>query len=56
MDKPKVTELVELALAALRDLEEAIPDNDQPTIDLKIEVLRGTLFNLLEIIQLEKDD
>jgi hypothetical protein len=56
MDKPKATELVELALEALRDLEDAIPNGEKRTIDLKTEVLRQALFNVLEIIQLEKDD
>lgn len=56
MDKLKTTELVELALHALRDLEEAILDNHKATINLKTEVLRETLFNILEIIKSEKDD
>ena len=56
MDKPKAIELVELALGALRDLEDAIRTGEKPTIDLKTEVLRQILFNVLEIIQLEKND
>jgi hypothetical protein len=56
MDKLKATESVELALEALRDLEEAIHNGHRPTIDLKIEVLRGALFNILEMMQLENDD
>jgi hypothetical protein len=55
MDKLKATESLELALQALRDLEEAINDGNRSAIDLKIEVLRGTLFNLLEMLKLEKD-
>ena len=55
MDKQKATESLELALQALRDLEEAIHDGNGPAIGLKIEVLRGTLFSVLEMMQLEKD-
>lgn len=56
MDKQKITEFVELALEALRDLEDAARTGDRRTIDLKIEVLRQALFNVLENIQLEKDN
>jgi hypothetical protein len=54
MDKSKSIELVELALEALRDLEEAIRDHHTHTIDLKTEVLRQALFTILE--ELEKND
>jgi hypothetical protein len=53
MDKSKAVEFVELALAALRDLEEAVHDNHRETINLKTEVLRQALFNVLE--ELQKD-
>jgi hypothetical protein len=56
MDKLKATEFVELALEALRGLEDAARTGDRRTIDLKIEVLRQALFSVLEIIQAEKDD
>ena len=56
MDKLKATESVELALEALRDLEEAIYDGHRHTVDLKIEVLRGELFNLLEMLKLENNN
>jgi hypothetical protein len=56
MDKTKATETVTLALEALRDLEEATRTGDRQTMNLKIEVLRDTLFTILEIIQSEKDD
>lgn len=56
MDKPKATEFTELALEALRDLEEAIRDNDKRTMNLKTEVLRQALFSILEIIKSEKSD
>jgi hypothetical protein len=56
MDKRKATEFVELALEALRDLEEAIPTYDKRTMNLKTEVLRQALFNILEIIRVEKED
>jgi hypothetical protein len=56
MDKLKATEFVELALEALRGLEDAARTGDRRTIDLKIEVLRQALFSVLEIIQTEKDD
>ena len=49
MDNPKATELAELALEALRDLEEAIRNNDRRTMDLKTEVLRVALFDILAI-------
>jgi len=49
MDTPKATEFAELALEALRDLEEAIHDNDRPTINLKTEAIRQALFSILEI-------
>jgi hypothetical protein len=55
MDKLKATESVELALEALRGLEEAIQAGHRHTIDLKIEVLRGELFNILEMIKLENE-
>jgi len=55
MNKPKAIELVELGLEALRDLEEAIHAGEKRTIDLKTEVLRQALFNVLEIIRSEKD-
>lgn len=53
MDKTKAVAMVELALEALRDLEEAVHDNHRHTINLKTEVLRQALFNVLE--ELEKD-
>jgi hypothetical protein len=56
MDKSKATEFVELALEALRDLEEAVRTGEKRTIDLKTEVLRQALFSILEIIQSEKND
>jgi hypothetical protein len=56
MDKLKATEFVELALQALRDLEDAIPTGEKSTINLKTEVIRQALFSVLEIIQSEKDD
>ncbi|HEY9528808.1 MAG TPA: hypothetical protein VIR02_17095 [Anaerolineales bacterium] len=56
MDKLKATELVELGLQALRDLEEAILENRKHTINLKTAVLRETLFNILELTKLEQDD
>lgn len=56
MDKTKATEFVELALEALRDLEDAIRNNDQRTMNFKTEVLRQALFNVLEIIGAEKGD
>ncbi|HET6594617.1 MAG TPA: hypothetical protein VFG81_03275 [Anaerolineales bacterium] len=56
MDKTKATEFVELALEALRDLEEAIRKNDDRTMNLKTEVLRQALFSVLEIIQVEKNE
>jgi hypothetical protein len=49
MDRQKVIENVDLALEALRDLEEAIPGNDRRTLNLKTEVLRQALFNILEL-------
>jgi hypothetical protein len=49
MDTPKVAELAELALEALRDLEEAIHSNDRPTIDLKTEAIRQALFSIFEM-------
>ncbi|HJQ15069.1 MAG TPA: hypothetical protein VJ830_10005 [Anaerolineales bacterium] len=51
MDKPKAAELAELSLEALRDLEEAIRNNDRRTMDLKTEVLRVALFDILEIVK-----
>ncbi len=54
MDKLNATELLELALAALRDLEDAIRKHDEPTMNLKTEVLRQALFNILEILEAEK--
>ncbi len=56
MDKTKANELVELAIEALRDLEDAIRKNDQRTMNLKTEVLRQALFSVLEIIQVEKNE
>jgi hypothetical protein len=56
MDRRKAIESAELALEALRDLEEAIRDAHKHTIDLKLEVLRLELFNILEMMKLEKDD
>jgi hypothetical protein len=56
MDKSKATEFVELALEALRDLEDAIRTGEKHTIDLKTEVIRQALFSVLEIIQSEKND
>jgi hypothetical protein len=56
MDKSKATEFMELALEALRDLEDAIRTGDKRTIDLKTEVLRQALFSVLEILQSEKND
>ena len=56
MDMLKITESVELALEALRDLEEAARQNDKRTINLKTEVLRQTLFTILEIAKVERDD
>lgn len=56
MDKLKATESVELALEALRDLEEAIRAGNRRTMDLKVEVLRVSLFNILEMMNAEKDD
>ena len=56
MDKPKVTESVTLALEALRDLEDATRTGDRQTLNLKIQVLRDTLFTILEILQSEKGD
>ena len=56
MDKLKATEFTELALEALRGLEEAIRDNDKRTMSLKTEVLRQALFSILEIIKFEKND
>jgi hypothetical protein len=56
MDKLKATEFVELALEALRDLEEAIRDNDKRTMNLKTEVLRQALFTILETINLDKNN
>jgi hypothetical protein len=56
MDKLKATELVELGLQALRDLEEAILENRKQTINLKTAVLRETLFNILELTKLEQDE
>jgi hypothetical protein len=53
MDKLKATEFVDLALEALRGLEEAIRDNDRRTMNLKTEVLRQALFNILEIMKAE---
>ena len=53
MDKIKITESVELALEALRDLEEARRSHHERTIDLKIEVLRQALFNILELMAAE---
>lgn len=55
MDRPRLTELVTLALEALRDLEDATRTGDRQTMNLKIEVLRDTLFIILETIQSEKD-
>lgn len=54
MNKTKAIESVSLALEALRDLEDATHTGDQRTINLKIEVLRGTLFTLLELIQADE--
>lgn len=53
MDKPKATELAELALEALRDLEEAVRINDKRTIDFKTEVLRVALLDILELMKSE---
>ena len=53
MDKPKAAELAELGLEALRDLEEAIRNNDRRTMDLKTEVLRVALFDILAIVKSE---
>lgn len=55
MDTSKITESVELALEALRDLEEAIHHGDKRTMNLKTEVLRQTLFSILETIKTERD-
>ena len=55
MDKTKAAEFLELALAALRDLEEAIPMGEQRTISLKTEVLRQALFSVMEILQSERE-
>jgi hypothetical protein len=55
MDKLKATELAELGLQALRDLEEAILENRKHTINLKTAVLRETLLNILELTRLEQD-
>ena len=56
MDTARVAESVTLALEALRDLEDAARTGDRRTMDLKIKVLRDTLFIILEVIQSEKDD
>lgn len=56
MDTLKATEFVELALEALRGPEDAIRISDRPTMNLKTEVLRQSLFSILEIINLEKDN
>jgi hypothetical protein len=56
MDKSKATEFAELALEALRDLEEAVRDADRGTINLKIEVLRQALFKILEATTVKSDD
>lgn len=56
MDTARVTESVTLALEALRDLEDAARTGDRRTMDLKIKVLRDTLFIILEVIQSEKED
>ena len=55
MDKLKATEFTELALEALRDLEDAIRKNEKPTMNLKTEVLRQALFNILEMIKSDND-
>ena len=56
MDTARISESVTLALEALRDLEDAARTGDRRTMDLKIKVLRDTLFIILEVIQSEKDD
>ena len=56
MNKLRATEFVELALEALRDLEDAIRKNDQTTMNLKTEVLRQALFSMLEMIKLKTND
>jgi len=56
MDKVKATEFVELALEALRSLEEAVRDNHQQRINLETEALRGALFNILELLNAESAD
>jgi len=54
MDTTKAAEFLELALQALRDLEEAIPTGEQRTISLKTEVIRQALFSVMEIVMAER--
>ena len=55
MDKVKATEIVELALQALRELEEAVRESNRHRISLETEVLRDALFSILEMVRSEND-